>query len=200
MSSSINAFKSAILRNRGLARLNRFEIEITAVPGWSGDKRDLKFLCESVNLPSKQINTLDYDKGGTTRPIKIPTGYIEDDVTMTFNLTNNYLVKKAFDAWMEKIINVDSYLLSYDSVYKRDINIAQLDENDQKVYSVQLMNAYPTTINSIDLDANSESAISKISVVFTYDKLKTALTSTATSISNSTINYIGDFPTGNYNA
>jgi hypothetical protein len=171
MSSSINDFKSAILRNKGFARPNRFEIEILRVPGWSGNTRDLKFLCETVNLPGKQITTLDYDIG-TRRPLKIPTGYIEDDVTMVFNLTNNYIVKEALDKWMGRIINADSYLLSYDTTYKRDISIAQLDENNSRVYAVQLRNAYPITVNSIDLDSNSESTVQKVTAVFTYDELK----------------------------
>lgn len=168
MSSSINDFKSAIMRNRGLAKANRFKVEITSVPGLSGSTRDLNFLCETVNLPGKQITTLDYDNG-TRRPVKIPTGYIEDDVTMVFNLTNNYLVKKALDSWMQRIIDVNSYRLAYDSAYKRDIKITQLDDNNAIVYTAQLKSAYPITINSIDLDDNAESTITKVTTVFTYD-------------------------------
>lgn len=186
MSSSITDFKSAILRNGGFARPNRFEIEISQIPGWSGETRDLKFLCETVNLPGKQITTLDYDIG-TRRPLKIPTGYIEDDVTMVFNLTNNYMVKVALDKWMEQIVDVDSYLVWYDSSYKRDITIAQLDEKNEKIYSVQLRKAYPITVNSIDLDSNSESTVQKATVVFTYDQLKI--------ITGKYINFIGDINT-----
>ncbi len=172
MSSSITSFKNAIMRNKGFARPNRFHIEITAVPNGSDiNTRDLAFLCESVNLPGKQITTTDYEIG-TRRALKIPTGYIEDDVTMTFNLTNNYLVKNAIDSWMKSIINIDSYLLeANEAVYKKDINISQLDENDKSVYKVRLEKAFPITLNSIELDANTESAVQKVTVVFTYDKL-----------------------------
>lgn len=173
MSSSIRDFKSAILKNGGFARSNRFQIQITDIPGSGGiDTQDLNFLCETVNIPSKQINTIEYDRIGMARPLKIPTGYTEDDVTMNFNLTNNYIVKTALDAWMEKIISSASYLLSYDIEYKRDISIAQLDENDRIVYAVQLVNAYPISISSIDLDNSAESSISKVTVVFTHDELK----------------------------
>lgn len=171
MSSSINDFKSAILRNKGLARPNRFSIEITGVPGRNFNTRDLSFLCESVNLPGKQINTFEYDNG-TRRPIKIPTGYIEDDVTMVFNLTNNYLVKNVLDDWMKSIINVDTYLLaSEENNYKKDIRINQLDENNSIIYTAHLEKAYPITINSIELDSNAESAIQKVTAVFTYNKI-----------------------------
>lgn len=171
MSSSINDFKSVILRNGGFARPNRFEVTFGKIPGWSGSTTDLKFLCETVNIPGKQITTLDYDIG-TRRPLKIPTGYIEDDVTMVFNLTNNYMVKKAIDAWMKQIINVDSYLLNKDHTkYKTDIEVVQLNENNSRVYTAKLQNAYPITLNQIDLDSNSESTVQKLTVVLTYDKL-----------------------------
>lgn len=187
MSSSINDFKSVILRNRGFAKANRFKVEITSVPGASGSARDLNFLCESVNIPGKQITTLDYDNG-THRPIKIPTGYIEDDVTMIFNLTNNYLVKRALDSWMQQIINANSYRLAYDAAYKRDIKISQLDENNAVVYTSILYAAYPITINSIDLDNNSESTISKATVVFTYDPRGSAAASSDETFINNIFN------------
>jgi hypothetical protein len=171
MSSSINDFKSAILRNKGFAKANRFMVEITSVPGLSGSTRDLNFLCETVNLPGKQITTLEYDNG-TRRSVKIPTGYIDDDVTMVFNLTNNYFVKTAIDAWMQRIININSYRLAYDTAYKRDIKISQLDENNSIVYTYTLYSAYPITLNSIDLDNNSESTIAKATVIFTHDPYK----------------------------
>jgi hypothetical protein len=198
MSSSIRDFKSAILKNKGFARSNRFKIQITDIPG-SGelDTRDLNFLCETVNIPSKQINTIEYDRIGMARPLKIPTGYTEDDVTMNFNLTNNYVVKTALDSWMEKIININSYLLSYDAEYKRDIAIAQLDESDGVVYAVQLVNAYPISIGSIDLDNGAESSISKVTVVFTYDELKINPTS-GSSVQNATID-TNDFGRANIN-
>ena len=183
MSSSINDFKSAIVRNGGFARPNRFYVTFTSLPNTSGVREslrygstsDMTYLCESVNIPGKQITTLDYDLG-TRRPVKIPTGFIEDDVTMTFILTNNNFIKDAIDNWMKKIIDVDTYLLTSNyTEFKTDISITQLDENDKKVHEVKLQGAYPITLNSIEYDNNSESAIQKVTVVFTYDKLETII-------------------------
>jgi hypothetical protein len=187
MSSSINDFKAAIIRNGGIAKPNRFHVTFATLPGssQSTSTRDIPYLCESVSIPGKQITTLDYDIG-TRRPLKIPTGYIEDDVTMTFIATNNNFIKTAIDKWMQKIINVDSYLLTSNySDYKTEIGITQLNEQDKEVHTVTLEGAYPITLNAMELDNSNESTSQKVTVVFTYDKLKT----------NSTINYIGDFPT-----
>ena len=166
--SSIDNFKSAVLRNSGFAKSNRFAVKIFAVPGWSGSTQDLNIFCESVSLPGKQINTIDYDIG-IRRPLKIPTNYTEDDITMVFNLTNNYLAKKAIDEWMKSIIDVDTYLLSYDSDYKRKIEISQLDENNSTVYSMTLKAAFPISMNAIEFDNGSENTVQKLSVTFAFD-------------------------------
>jgi hypothetical protein len=172
MSSSINDFKSAIIRNGGIAKINRFYVTFAAIPGSPESTRDIPYLCEAASIPGKQITTLDYDIG-TRRPIKIPTGYIEDDITMTFIATNNNFIKTAIDKWMQKIINIDSYLLTSNySDYKTEIGITQLDEQNKEVHKVTLQGAYPITLNSMELDNNSESTIQKVTVVFTYDKLK----------------------------
>ena len=92
---------------------------------------------------------------------------------MTFIATNNNFIKTAIDKWMQKIINIDSYLLTSNySDYKTEIGITQLDEQNKEVHKVTLQGAYPITLNSMELDNNSESTIQKVTVVFTYDKLK----------------------------
>lgn len=172
MSSSITDFKAAILRNGGFARTNRFSIEILDVPGTiTSDQRDLSALCESVTLPGKQITTIDYDNG-TRSPTKIPVGFTQDDVTIIFNLTNNYIVKRILDSWMKAIINETTYLLALDeNSYKRDIRINQLDESNRVIYTAQLEKAYPISVDAIELGAE-ENGIQKINAVFTYNVLK----------------------------
>jgi hypothetical protein len=171
--SSISDFKSTIARHGGFAKANRFAVEITDVPGFgSGDTvRDLSFMCESVSIPGKQITTVEYDNG-TQRPIKIPTGVIDDDVAITFNLTNNYVAKNAFDAWIQKTID-SQYLLNYADVYSRTIGIYQLDEKDNIIYEIELKNAYPFQIGAIELANASESTISTVTVTFACDEVIT---------------------------
>lgn len=171
MPSDINSLKLAIQEAGGLAKPNRFKVTMTLPAELRGQfstmGRDIEFLCESVSMPGKQITTLDYEFG-YKKAIKIPTGFIEDDVTMVFNLTNNYLVKNALDRWMEIIIDPDSYLSSYKSEYSSTITIAQLDERDRPRYTVKLIGAYPVTLNAIEFDNGTTDASQKITAVFTY--------------------------------
>jgi hypothetical protein len=174
--STISDFKIAVQRNRGFAKANRFSVEITNIPGLNPeDARDLSFMCESVSIPGKQITTLDYENG-TRRPLKIPTGVLDDDVAITFNLTNNYFVKRAFDAWLNKIID-QQYLLNYIDEYVRVVTISQLDEDDNEIYIVKLKNAYPFQVGAIELANASTDTISTVTVTFACDEVITPIIS-----------------------
>ena len=195
--STITDFKNVVQQNGGFAKANRFNVEITNVPGVGDNSaRNLSFMCESVSIPGKQITTLDYDNG-TRRPIKIPTGIIDDDVTVTFNLTNNYFVKHGFDTWLARIID-EQYLLSYVNEYARDVKISQLDESDNEVYTVTLENAYPFQVSAIELSNSSTDAISTVTVTFTCDSVKTP-SSVSSGIARSAIPFIGDINIGSGN-
>jgi hypothetical protein len=185
--STISDFKIAVQRHRGFAKANRFAVEITNMPGLSTEgARDLSFMCESVSIPGKQITTLDYDNG-TRRPFKIPTGVLDDDVAITFNLTNNYFVKQAFDTWLNTIID-QQYLLNYIDKYVREVTISQLDENDNEIYSVVLKNAYPFQVAAIELANASTDTISTVTVTFACDEVMTPASQQA----QSALSFIGD--------
>lgn len=174
MSSSINAFKEAIVKNLGLAKSNRFKVEFTDIPGWSGGttgKSDMTLLCDSVSFPGKTIDTIDYNL--YKNKYKVPIGYSYSDVNIVFNLTQNYLAKDALDSWQNSIINNDSYLLNYDIVYKKDVIIYQLDELDRTIYKVKLREAYPVQVDPIELSNQNENAITTISALFAFSTIET---------------------------
>lgn len=174
MSSSIQNFKTVLVRNKGLTKANRFRVEFTSIPDWNGSTtqlNDLTVFCTAVSMPGKTIETLDYSL--YRNKYKVPTGYIHDDVTITFNLSQNYLAKEALDKWQNYIIDESEYLLKYDSEYKRDINIYQLDELDKNIYTVKLKNAYPTTVQAIEFSDESTDTISTISATFSFDTIET---------------------------
>ena len=190
--STINDFKASVQRNRGFAKANRFAVEITNIPELDIESsRDLSFMCESVSIPGKQITTLDYENG-TRQPLKIPTGIIDDDVVIVFNLTNNYFVKRAFDSWLNIIIN-QQYLLNYIDKYVREVKISQLDENDTEIYSVILKNAYPFQVAAIELANSSSDTLSTVSVTFACDEVLTPALQQA----QTALPFIGDINTRN---
>lgn len=131
------------------------------------DPRDIAMLCESVNLPGRQISTIDYQ--AERQSIKIPYGVINEDVTMSFILTNDYYMKKLFDNWMSGIFDVESYRVGYKKDFTTDVIIQQLNKKNVPVYAVKLEGAFPVSMQSIQLDSNSENTIQKLNVTLSYE-------------------------------
>jgi hypothetical protein len=208
--TSIDAFKATIGRRSGLARQNRFALFMTppqqtllnldlqnaaanllsgsfSVGSLVNDPRDIALLCNNCQLPGRQIQTLEKQFLDFRQSIKVPTGYFNEDINFEFHLTNDYYIKKIFDRWSGSIIDQETYHLKYDSEYKTDVTIQQLNEQNIPVYGVKLKNAYPVTVNSVDLNNESSDTTQKLSVTMTFEDFETegALSSVVSSVKNS---------------
>jgi len=169
---TIEQLKSIIGKRQGLAKSNRFKIFMSPPESVTSsvsvnETRDIELMCESCSLPGRQITTLDYSL--IRQQLKIPNGYLNQDITFVFHLTNDYFMKRLFDQWSSLIIDQNTYKLNYKNDYQRDITIYQIDENNNNVYGVVLKNAFPITVESIDLNNTSENTTQKVSVTFTYE-------------------------------
>jgi hypothetical protein len=182
----IDKFKSVIGKRGGLTPQNRFAVYM-ALPLISfdvqgliakafgqgvksptfNDPRDVSILCDSVTLPGRQISTNDFTAGILTK--KMPYNYINDDVTMTFHITNDHFMKKYFETWFNSMFDRRNGIMKYKSDYVTDIIIQQLDQRDVPVYTCTLKNAFPTTITGYELTNAGENATQKMSITLSYD-------------------------------
>ncbi len=191
MAKSIDDFKATVTKRQGLAKTNRF-LTIFTPPTQAllnlnpldvigrvanstfnarsliSDPRDIAFLTESAQLPGRNLNTLDFSAEKET--LKIPNGFIDDDITMTFYLTNDYYMKDMMETWMSSIVDTENYTLGYKKNYQTDIVIQQLNSFDRNVYGVKLINAYPIAIGALALNNESENAFQRLQVTFAYDR------------------------------
>ena len=190
--NTIDDFKAMVGKRGGLSRPNRFNFIMTPPSmqllntDWQGllqsaltgnlglndfvnDPRDISLLCESCSLPGRSINVLEHDLKMYKQTVKKPTGYLNEDVTVSFHLTNDYYVKKVFDKWLNAIVSPKNYLVPYKAEYTSDIIIQQLDRKNVPVYGVKLLNAFPTNVTAVQLDNNASDQTNKLSVTFTYD-------------------------------
>lgn len=198
--ASIDTLKATISRRGGLARSNRFAVYMahptkkidlintdlrsllgnaarSVISGGSlslknfiEDPRDVFLLCDSVNIPGRQIATNDFYTD--MKAIKKPYTFLNDDVTMTFNLTNDFYMHKYLKSWMDQVLPEvnGSYKVSYKNEYCTDIVIQQLGGTDYvPVGGVVLKNAYPINIASIPLSNSSENSVVQVTVTFAYD-------------------------------
>lgn len=161
---------------RGIAKLNRFQLEIVEPPrlsnndnfikyGVSNFINNLNFQCESVNIPSTNIET---NEDLFITPVKKTFS----EARATIRVGSDMKEKKFFDAWCNNIINEDSFVVSYLDNIKTTINIYKMsDDLTKKIYGIQLIDAYPKTVGEVTLSQNS-SEYMVIDVNFVYRKSK----------------------------
>lgn len=167
MATSINDLKTTVSSKGGLARPNHFSVVFTFPNGVSYDSRELTILCESASLPGRNINTTEFQS--TRQALKMPYGFINEDVNFTFLVTQDFGIKKAFDQWLESIIDAENYRLKYKDDYAREVTINQLDKNDKVLYAVKLQRAFPINVNTIELSNATENDYQRVTVAMTYE-------------------------------
>lgn len=188
---NIDNLKSTIAKKGGLAPANRFNV-IFAPPAVSllnlnveniigsvisgnfnagnllNDPRDISILCKSVTLPGRTLSTFEHDHDRQQN--KYPYTFIDEDVTMTFHLTNDYYMRNMLEQWQSGIFNTESYVTGFKNDYSVDVIIQQLNQKNIPVYGVKLEKAYPVSYESITLDNSQENAVNEMSVTFAYNK------------------------------
>ena len=147
--------------------------------------REMNILCSNVNLPGKQVLTTDRRIGMEFQ--KVAYGYASQDVSMTFYLMNDYGVKTYFDAWIASTINEETGGVAYKSEYAKSVKIHQLRRaikgrsidvgplsanigiGGGTVYAVELLTAFPTTINPVELN-NELDGLLQLTVEMSYTR------------------------------
>ena len=189
---SVNTLKSHITQRGGLARQNRYLVELPAVlvPGTItpgsffedeanvgfqlsesgfGSYYNLSLMCRSTNMPGKQILSLDRRVGLTYN--KVAYGYASEDVSMTFQLTEEYDIKDYFEGWQQMAVvsggSNNAHYPRYLDEYARDVTVSQLGMDGEVKYAIKLIKAYPTTVSAIQFnDASGEPT--ELSVQLSY--------------------------------
>lgn len=166
MAGSINDFKASF--SKDVARANKFDVNIpvplTLLPYVSAAK-DLKYRCETAQLPSRTFATMEQKTYGPIE--KYPYLNTYTDLELTFIVDDDMSQKVFFDAWMNYINPLYNYNMRYKSDYSTVITVNQYDVNNQLSYSVNLYDAYPVSMNQMDLSW-SEEGYHKLSMTFAY--------------------------------
>ena len=190
---SIDSIKSVIGKKGGLAPSNRFQV-IFAPPAVSllnlnpenivgsiisggfsiqnliNDPRDISILCSKATLPGRTISTFDADMH--VQQNKYPQTFIDEEVTMTFRLTNDYYIKNMFETWMSGIFDTESYRVGFKNDYSVDVVIQQLNQKNIPVYGVRMEKCFPTNLSAVELDNAANDTMQEVTVTWAYDKYK----------------------------
>lgn len=181
----VDDIKAIVGNQGGFARTNFFAVTFNGPASITPDPVIINALCESASLPGRSIST--FEHGMVRHAIKRPYGYINDDVTLTFYVTNDFYIKKIWEQWMNTVINDVNDKVGYRDDYAMDVTISVLNLNHNEIHQVTLTKAYPITINAIELNNGSENELMRLSVTLTYEDYTTK------SNSFETISSIPDF-------
>ena len=167
MTAQISNFLASLTTD--MARPARFNVMIP-IPikliAWRNIARTLSFRCENADLPSITLATTERKIYGPTEQQPYLRTY--NTSSMTFMVTESMEEKKFFDAWVELINPSSTYDTNYKSDYITPITVNQYNVNDQIVYSVTLVDAFPVSVNQLDLDWSNETSFHKLVVTFAY--------------------------------
>ena len=165
---SLDNFKSTVL-GAGLARTNRFEVIITPPRGFSNTyATKVSLLCEQANLPMLNISTKPHRIYGPNYQRPITSEYGGEGLPLTFHVDRNMDVKTFFDDWMQTIVNDATFNVAYQEEYISEVEIFQLDEQDNITYAVKLLEAFPRSMNLMDLNHSSTNQTHRLTVLFAY--------------------------------
>ena len=180
MTHGVDDLKALVNSNMGVARSNQYLVTLPGIAGTS--TREINVLCASASLPGKQMLTTDRRIGMENQ--KNVYGYGVGEVALSFYLLNDYGMKKYFDNWLDICVNQDGEM-KYKNDYARSIVIHQLRKpligftkrmgplrlslnlGGGSVYSVELREAFPITINDVALSGEQDGLI-QISVQMAY--------------------------------
>lgn len=138
-----------------------------------GISRYLALQCESAELPGKSLQTADVKIYGPTFKVPYQTQY--SDITLSFICTNEFYERKLFERWIESIMPTDTNNLRYakDNAtrYMTNISIVQYDDFIKKIFVVELMDAFPTSIAPQTLNW-ADDGFHRLGVQFSYQKYR----------------------------
>lgn len=158
--------------SRGLAKPNRFEVSITTPPCVQDIEtaRTVSMFCDQAYLPMYRILTSRQQLFGTPsfHPVGLDVG--GENASMQFYVDREMKVKRYFDSWVQGIIDPVTFTAKYRENYVTDILISQLDEQDDVMYCVKLIDAWPMNVNALTLDQTAANTVHKLTVSFVYKR------------------------------
>ena len=170
---AINNFISLIKKSNGLAKANKYEVDIYAPDGHPGgtEGRNLNLLCNSITMPGHNLEQQTQRLASEPAREMVQSRSFAGNITATFYLDQNLTIKSWFDKWLEMSINPRTNKAQYYNQYIGHMNIYQLGGRG-RVYGVKCEEVYPATIGPIEYSYDSTDTIALLTIEFAYRRWK----------------------------
>jgi hypothetical protein len=172
-------FRASVTNNLGMASQSRFEVEFPNISGMTSvsgkninDKStsdDRNLFCAAAGMPGRQISVM--ARGIGIENHQIANGHTMPEVTFTWYLTNTYVMKEYFENWMDCITGRDAEKAQHVGYYRnyvKKVTVRQYTRAARRGYTIDLIDAYPTNVQTIELNSQLQTAPMEMSVTMTY--------------------------------
>ena len=170
-------FNIAQFKARGLvyggARPALFSVSVTPPPAADIKQASVTkftFTARAASLPESNIDSIQVPYFG--RKIKIAGDRTFADWRVTVMNDEDFGVRSMFEKWsnaMNKHVNNTRLsALSFEN-YKSTMEVVQYGKDGQEIRSYQIIGAFPTVIDAIELDWDTTNAVETFNVGFAYD-------------------------------
>jgi len=151
----------------GFAKANRYQV---IFPG-DTNPQSLDIMCDAVTWPGRQISTNEVYTD--MKASKRAYAFINDDVTVSFILSNDWYAWDYLNDWHKSVIgNINGnsdFTVNFKADYQRQIVIRHIDEGDNIRKEVVLKGAFPTTLSSMELANQNENTVLRVTANFSYE-------------------------------
>lgn len=155
----------------GMARTNRYSVVLTLPQLIAGNihasnVEKMQLLCDSITIPSLNVNTVQIRTFGEVR--EMPTEFNYDPLQLTFYVDGDMQVKRIFDVWIKSVQTGSSRTFNYYNEYicpQMFIYVEDLEDN--KVYETKVFEAWPKTVNAVTLSYDQKEVM-KVTVTMMF--------------------------------
>ena len=114
---------------------------------------------------SVEAAVISHWEGGSLIPTKVPGRLTFSDLTLERGATSD----RALYDWFAEVVNVSAGMIGFpDPMYKRSLDLLQLDRDGLTVRRWSIYNAWPTKFVAGEWDATADEVVIE-SVVLTFD-------------------------------
>jgi hypothetical protein len=169
---SLENFKASVL-GEGLAKTNRFEVRIIPPAGFDDAftySRKASLYCETASFPLLNVTTKQHRIYGPAYQRPVTSEYGGEGIPLTFHLDQKMDIKVYFDNWIQNVVNRNTYNVAYQDEYTGEIELYQLDSQENETYGIKLLEAFPRSINLLELNNSSQNQTHRLTVLFAYRK------------------------------
>lgn len=185
MAFNVSEFRTHFSKHNEFAKTSKFDVFISPPDTlqYKEGAKDLRFQCETTELPGYTINTVDNKYYAVASPVAtFPTF---NELSLTFVCAGDFWEKKFFDRWMNLVVPFNNYNPNYKDTYiSPKIEINQYSEvatntgsseggSPLIIYKASIFGAFPTSIAPMSVNWGDDS-IHRLVVTFKYEYWTTA--------------------------